>query len=286
MIKSTGAVVVPSPSSATNSLAGGELHDIRPLIHVPDDWFWLSWITTSLVGALIVWKIWQLWQQRPPASERRPKVSPEQKAHQQLDAALRHVLDPKLFCSTVSDALRLFLEERFRFRAPERTTEEFLNELQQSPRLNAEQKSLLANFLERCDLVKFARHEPAETELRELHSVAHRMVDDFSLAPNTVSFSQQVGEKEVAVPVESPEVVKRSIITQSVLAFLSLGFGILMWVWSAGQMLGPNNGSKRWLILSRLLDTVWSRPLGTALIVLGLVYIFAAVTRKPRRLPV
>lgn len=283
MIKSNGAVVVPSPSSATNSLVGGEIHDIRPLVHVPDDWFWVSWITTALVGVFIVWKVWRLIASLPPAAERKPKVSPEQKAHQQLDLALRHLLDPKLFCSAASDVLRFFLEERFRFHAPERTTEEFLNELQQSSRLNDDQKTLLANFLERCDLVKFARHEPAETELRELHSVAHRLVDDLSQSTTEPAAALLKEEDGREIPMESPEVVKRAVITNASLAVLSMGFGGLMWIWSSLQFLGPNNGSQRWLILSRLLDAVWSRPLGIALMVLGFVYICAAAIRKPRR---
>lgn len=282
MIKSNGAVVVPSPSSATNSLAAQDIHDIRSLVHVSDDWFWLCWVTTTLVGVFVVWKIWRLWQQRPPASERLPALSPEQKAHQELDAALRHLLEPKLFCSAVSDTLRLFLEERFRFHAPEQTTEEFLNELQQSPRLNDEQKKLLANFLERCDLVKFARHEPTETELRELQAVAHRLVDDLSLAPATLS-SAKPEDAEDVIPMESPVVVRKSILINSALAIFTLGVGSQMWIWTNVQILGPGNGTKRWTILSRLLDLVWSKPLGTALIVLSLVYIVAAATRKPRR---
>ena len=36
---------------------------------------------------------------------------------------------PKEFCILVSDTLRWYLEERFDFHAPERTTEEFLYEL-------------------------------------------------------------------------------------------------------------------------------------------------------------
>ena len=33
-------------------------------------------------------------------------------------------------------------------------------------------------FLESCDLVKFAKYEPGEPELRELHSSALRLVEE------------------------------------------------------------------------------------------------------------
>jgi hypothetical protein len=85
---------------------------------------------------------------------------------------------PKPFVIAVSDTLRAYLEERFSFRAPERTTEEFLYELQTTNLLDASQKERLSEFLQRCDLVKFAKYEPREMELRDLHSSALRLVDE------------------------------------------------------------------------------------------------------------
>ena len=62
----------------------------------------------------------------------------------------------------------------------ERTTEEFLYELQRSDLLTREQKDSLGGFLSGCDLVKFARYEPGEPELRELHAGALRLVEETS----------------------------------------------------------------------------------------------------------
>ena len=78
----------------------------------------------------------------------------------------------------VSDVIRVYLEERFNLHAPDRTTEEFLEELRQSSRLNEEHKALLENFLIKCDLVKFARQEPTEPELRDLLDSALRLIDE------------------------------------------------------------------------------------------------------------
>jgi hypothetical protein len=78
----------------------------------------------------------------------------------------------------VSDTIRLYLEERFDFRAPERTTEEFLYELQGTNLLTSDQKDSLGGFLQSCDLVKFARYEPGEAELRNLHDSALRLVEE------------------------------------------------------------------------------------------------------------
>ena len=90
--------------------------------------------------------------------------------------------EPRPFCILVSDTVREYLEQRFQFHAPERTTEEFLEEMQASPLLTLEQKEALGHFLTRCDLVKFARFEPAVTELKSLHDAALRLVDETSRA--------------------------------------------------------------------------------------------------------
>ena len=93
----------------------------------------------------------------------------------------------------MSDTTRTYLEERFDFRAPERTTEEFLRELSGTDLLAREQKDSLGNFLASCDLVKFAKYEPGENELRGLHSSALRLVEE--TASSTPS------------PIEAPAVI-------------------------------------------------------------------------------
>jgi hypothetical protein len=44
--------------------------------------------------------------------------------------------------------------------------------------LTRDQKDSLGGFLASCDLVKFARYEPGEAELRELHASAVRLVEE------------------------------------------------------------------------------------------------------------
>ena len=107
-----------------------------------------------------------------------PVIPPHVRAKQKLQAALALLHDPRLFCIEVSNITRIYLEERFDFQAPERTTEEFLSELQATTLLTADQKESLGKFLQSCDLVKFARFEPPEAALRELHDSALRLVDE------------------------------------------------------------------------------------------------------------
>ena len=164
----------PTTAATTNDT----LRDIRGPVPLPPEWVWL-WIAIGAVlgGLLAVW-IWNKWFRHTPAVPATPPVPPHQRAKQRLADALVLLSEPKPFCVAVSDALRLYLEERFEFRAPERTTEEFLLDLQATALLNDSQKQFLTNFLTRCDLVKFAKHEPSEAELRSLHSAALGLVEE------------------------------------------------------------------------------------------------------------
>jgi hypothetical protein len=90
---------------------------------------------------------------------------------------------PKPFCILVSDAVRLYLEERFGLRAPERTTEEFLDDLSRSAALTGSQKDSLKEFLSACDMVKFARYEPQRTELEALYDSALRLIEETEPRP-------------------------------------------------------------------------------------------------------
>ena len=73
----------------------------------------------------------------------------------------------KEYYSRVSSILREYVEGRYGLQAPERTTEEFMEDLRRdSGTLTKDQKSLLEKFLMHCDLVKFAKFEPSADEVR------------------------------------------------------------------------------------------------------------------------
>jgi hypothetical protein len=134
--------------------------------------------------------LWKWWQKRRAQIAFVPPVPAHIRAKQKLEEALALISQPKPFVIAVSDAARAYLEERFQFRAPERTTEEFLRELAGTDLLAVEQKESLGGFLESCDLVKFAKYEPGENELRELHASAVRLVEETEPRPVTVKQNQ------------------------------------------------------------------------------------------------
>ena len=75
--------------------------------------------------------------------------------------------ETKIFYQRLSGILRRYIENRLALRAPERTTEEFLEDLRTSQALAEEHKRLLEEFLQHCDLVKFAEHQPTNPEIQQ-----------------------------------------------------------------------------------------------------------------------
>lgn len=154
------------------------LRDIKPPVEIPSGYGWLWWVLGVLVVVALAYFLWRYWQKRRAHTPPVPQVPPHVRARQRLSEALAFIHQPREFCVLVSDAARWYLEERFEFHAPERTTEEFLYELKGTGLLSEGQKNSLGEFLQRCDLVKFAKYEPREPELRELHGAACRLVDE------------------------------------------------------------------------------------------------------------
>ena len=186
MKTNSSTVIIPAPSPATNAAAtnalAADIRDVKAPVEIPGGWFWLGCVVGALAAALLSYFAWRYWRNhRAQAPAPALVIPPHERARRKLQEALDLIDQPRLFCTLVSDALRLYLEEAFSLRAPERTTEEFLDELQSSALLSFSQKQLLGDFLMRCDLVKFAKHEPPVDQLQELYQSALKLIDETSV---------------------------------------------------------------------------------------------------------
>jgi hypothetical protein len=186
----------------TNSTAqtASDIRDIKPPIQIYGGWEWLWWGLGAMVllSILLAVLLFFLLRKKPRAV---PPILPAHvRAKQKLGEALALISQPKPFVVAVSDTARRYLEERFDFRAPERTTEEFLRELGGTKLLLPDQKESLGGFLASCDLVKFAKYEPGENELRELHGSAVRLVEETE--PPEIKTEDEKAESGNEPPVE------------------------------------------------------------------------------------
>ena len=171
-------ILIPPPAPAQTVATTNDIRPIKPPVAVPDPWTWVFWIAGVLLALGLLVAILLLLLKRQKQRTFVPPLPPHARARIKLEAALLLIHEPRAFAIAVSDAVRVYLEERFQLRAPERTTEEFLRDLQKTSALTAPQKESLSAFLDQCDLMKFARFEPTEAALRELHESALRLVHE------------------------------------------------------------------------------------------------------------
>ena len=78
----------------------------------------------------------------------------------------------------LSSIVRHYLEHRFALRAPELTTEEFLQVARRATVLSSAQRDTLVAFLEQCDRVKFAGYRPDAAESLATLTAARAFVED------------------------------------------------------------------------------------------------------------
>jgi BatD DUF11 like domain len=83
----------------------------------------------------------------------------------------------KEYYGSLSDIVRHYVENRFAYRAPEMTTEEFLGHVKDVTEIDREPKRLLKNFLTNCDMVKFAKYGPTKLEVLDSYKLAENIVD-------------------------------------------------------------------------------------------------------------
>ncbi|MFH1754015.1 MAG: hypothetical protein ABH875_07540 [Candidatus Omnitrophota bacterium] len=83
----------------------------------------------------------------------------------------------KEYYTELSDIVRRYLENRFNLRAPEMTTEEFLIKARDTQELSKDDKGLLKEFMFGCDLVKFAKYGPTDSEVSSSSQSAKRLID-------------------------------------------------------------------------------------------------------------
>jgi len=160
-----------------------DIKDVKPPVYL-FDFGLLLWVLLALMGVAVGIFVFLRYQKSRPAPKvaQIPDLPAWEKAYQQLEALQReNLLDKGLykeFFTKVADIVRHYMENRFKIHAPHMTTEEFLNSLGKSGHLNDTQKISLTDFLNSCDMVKFAKYLPTDKEALTNFDLAKKLVDD------------------------------------------------------------------------------------------------------------
>jgi len=169
---STPSPVPSSPDVAPSPMATPapvEIHDIAGPVSIPIP----TWILVAagaaalIVLGLMVWGI-IAWLRRPPSQ---PLQSATAIALQHLERlrAQADKIAPYDFSVAVSDVLRTFISNaKFRLPATKLTSPEFLATISSSNAFTESDRSLLSHFLEKCDMIKFARMDATSADNTEL----------------------------------------------------------------------------------------------------------------------
>jgi hypothetical protein len=157
--------------------AADDIRDIRgPKAVVPGSWLVPAVLAGVVVVALGVSYV--LWRRRHREARPRTLTLSEQTL-ERLDAT-RPLMNPataREFGIAASEVIRSYIEKRFEVIATQRTTEEFLQALlQSSNEALARHRSLLGEFLQQCDFVKFAGASLAVTDMESLFQSARGFV--------------------------------------------------------------------------------------------------------------
>ena len=175
-------LVAPVPSEVSSKALQPALGELDP------DVGGTSWVLVlGLVGGAAVLAVGTTLALRSMRARRR--ILAQRSAYDEAVAELRtleHRGPPDAATADawfvkLSSIVRRYLELRYEIRAPELTTEEFLQVATARPELTTEHRGLLTSFLERCDRVKFAGYRPEADESIATLAAARGFVEDTRL---------------------------------------------------------------------------------------------------------
>jgi hypothetical protein len=158
-----------------------EIHDIKDVIKLPDHflpWYFLGGCLVLLVvtGLLIYFL--------KKNKKVQPLPLPHEKALLDLES-IRNLMIParsRAFAIGMAEILRSYIGDRFQLFQPDLTTREFLHKLTRNNKeanpLLLEHNDLLSDWLNHCDMVKFARYTLKHDDMEQMYT----QVRDFILS--------------------------------------------------------------------------------------------------------
>jgi hypothetical protein len=166
-----------SPSTQSTLAPSEDIRDIRGPIHIPYPWLWLVYLIIGIILALALYKVWRAWKNRKPVVVQ----PPHERALERLQRAAEFIKthQGREFSIAVSEAVRSYIEEQFQTRAAQKTTEEFLHGLLANPTSPlAPYSELLKDFLQYCDLAKFARWSLSDEDMQRMYESAMKLIQE------------------------------------------------------------------------------------------------------------
>ena len=156
-------------------------HEIAPPVDYSFVPAWAIFLASFVGLCLIGLIVWLFKRRKKPAL---PPKTPRDVALEELDLIANEIgtANPYQFSIRVSDILRRYVTHQYGLPLTRQTSIEFLTALAKTKSFSANEKFLLEDFLNRCDLIKFARYDATPADSRLLVEEASRFVKGEQLA--------------------------------------------------------------------------------------------------------
>jgi hypothetical protein len=158
-----------------------EFHDIAPPVDYSLIPPWLVFVAVFVALSVLGLIVWLIARRRKPAP---PPRLPREIALEELERISGEMerVSPYQFSIRVSDILRRYVTQQYGVPATRQTSIEFLSTVAEATPFSEEETSLLEDFLNRCDLIKFAQYEATMSDSKLLLDEAIRFVKGAQLA--------------------------------------------------------------------------------------------------------
>ncbi len=164
----------------------GDIRDIKPPMVMERDWkqyirYGIAALIVIIIGILTYIVVQRIRQGKGliPRIEK-PVPPPHEVALEALTQLLQDQLlqkgEIKLFYIRISEIIRRYIEGRFFIPAIEMTTTQLIDTMTEAE-IEAEVVQMVEDFLLNCDLVKFAKYIPTESENQKVIEQAFEIVD-------------------------------------------------------------------------------------------------------------
>ena len=159
------------------------LKDLKPQAEIEADYKPFLFLLAALASAAyLVYRLVQYLKRRKRAPIPKPERvrSAEEIAREAIERLLARKLVEqghlKQFYLELSEIIKRFLGSKLGVHSLERTTEEFTRDLRAVSVPSAEYR-MIREFLEDCDLVKFAKYRPGTEEVEQIIARSRAMID-------------------------------------------------------------------------------------------------------------
>ncbi|MDP2920908.1 MAG: hypothetical protein Q8O12_00870 [Candidatus Omnitrophota bacterium] len=159
------------------------MDDIRPLKDIVDikAGFPVLLVAILVIIALIIAVFIYFKKKKKPEEKIPTALKPAEDIAKDALKALRamNLVEKGLikeYYIRLSDIIRLYIENRYRIFAMDRTTWELFQEMK-SRDIKRQHAEEINSFLEDCDMVKFAKYKPGEKEIEDIYKKAEEIVD-------------------------------------------------------------------------------------------------------------